>query len=75
MGLVMSSALVKNSISVSTPKQAMKRVITPPIVASVCVKALTYPLVSVMPFPVLTKRSKIPIVASAVCQGGWGGMR
>ena len=54
MGLVISSALVKNSISVFTSQQAMTRVSRPPIVASECVRALTYPLVPVMPFSLLT---------------------
>ena len=66
MGLVMSSALVKNSISVFRSQQAMTRVIAPARVASECVEAFTYPLVSVTPFPILRKRSKNPIATSAV---------
>ena len=75
MGLVMSSALVKNSISVFRSQQAMTRVIAPARVASECVEAFTYPLVSVTPFPILRKRSKNLIATSAVYLGGWGGMR
>ena len=70
MGLVMSSALVKNSISVFRSQQAMTRVIAPARVASECVEALTYPLVPVKSFSILRKRSKNPIASSAVYQGG-----